>query len=363
MTDTQNLTPEIFSTNEKKQYDRHLILEEIGTKGQEKLKKAKILVIGAGGLGCPILQYLAAAGVGTLGIVDNDVVSQSNLQRQVLYTHEDIGKSKAKTAANKLSKLNPYITFEVHQEMLSTHNAIYLFNQYDIIVDGSDNFPTRYLTNDAAIITNKPLVFGAIFKFEGQVSVFNYKNGPTYRCLYPTPPKPGDMPNCSEIGVLGVLPGIIGSLQANEVIKIILGLGTVLSGKLLSYNTLTHQQLLLQFSKTAEAQIKSLAENYALFCEITTDNFTTISLKKLSANKAKYNLLDVREDWERATYHIGGQHIPLAQIPKRFKEINSSKPLVVYCKAGTRSKKAITLLQQLHFQQQLIQLEGILETP
>ena len=351
------LTPE-----EKKQYNRHLILDEIGVKGQTRLKEAKVLVIGAGGLGCPILQYLAAAGVGTIGVIDDDTIDQSNLQRQILYTHDDIGKPKASVAANKLSKLNPYIQFDVYVEQLSRKRALDLFRMYDIIIDGSDNFPTRYLANDASILADKPLVFGAIFKFEGQVSVFNYQNGPSYRCLYPTPPAPGEVPNCSDIGVLGVLPGIIGSLQANEAIKMICGIGEVLSGKLLTYDTLTHRQLLLQFEKTENANITKLEDSYESFCGIkTVEKTTEISLEDVLSKENVYHLLDVRENWEREAYHIGGLHIPLAEIPQRFQEINTDKDIVVYCKTGARSDIAIAILKDLKIKNALLKLAGILE--
>lgn len=346
------LTPE-----EKKQYDRHLILNEIGTAGQEQLKKARVLVIGAGGLGCPILQYLTAAGIGTIGIVDHDTVSQSNLQRQILYTHNDIGQSKALVASKRLTALNPFVTFEVYTEKLSVENAITLFEKYDIIVDGTDNFPTRYLTNDAALLADKPLVFGAIFKFEGQVSVFNYKNGPSYRCLYPKPPKPNEVPNCSEIGVLGVLPGIIGCLQANEVIKIVCGIGEVLSGKLLTYDALTMRQLVLTFQKTPAAQLKALETSYEFFCGIPVVE-EEITLETLQKDTTKYNLLDVREIWEREAHHIGGQHIPLGELPARIEEVAVSKSLVVYCKSGMRSQRAIALLKEHHFPTSLINLKN-----
>ncbi len=333
-----------LTKEEQKQYNRHLILEKIGEKGQLKLKKSKVLVIGAGGLGCPVLQYLTAAGVGTIGIIDDDVVDQSNLQRQILYTIDDIGFSKAETAKNRLSKLNPFVKFNVYKEQLTRLNAISLFEEYDVIVDGSDNFSTRYLTNDAAVITNKPLVYGAIFKFEGQVSVFNYKGSGTYRCLYPTPPKPDESPNCSQIGVLGVLPGIIGSLQANEAIKIICEIGDVLANKLLMYDTLTMRQMLLNFEKTPEKSITKLEENYDFFCGIIeADN--EITLEELQADLLKYNLLDVRENWEREQYHIGGQHIRLVDLPERLNEIDTTKPVIVYCKSGIRSKRAISFLE------------------
>lgn len=332
-----------LSEKEKKQYSRHLILDKIGEAGQLKLKQAKVLVIGAGGLGCPVLQYLTAAGVGTIGIIDHDVIDQSNLQRQILYTINDVGLYKAKTAAKRLSKLNPFVNFNIYNTKLTQENAIALFNNYDIIVDGSDNFSTRYLTSDAAVITNKPLVYGAIFKFEGQVSVFNYLGSATYRCLYPTPPRPEDAPNCSEIGVLGVLPGIIGSFQANETIKIICGLGAVLSNKLLLFNALNMSQQILGFEKDENIKITALEKDYNLFCGI--NNAEEITLDEFNKNKSRYNLLDVREQNEREEYHIGGQHIPLKEIPIRCMEIDTSLPVIVYCKSGKRSARAISILK------------------
>lgn len=332
-----------LSEKEKKQYSRHLILDKIGEAGQLKLKQAKVLVIGAGGLGCPVLQYLTAAGVGTIGIIDHDVIDQSNLQRQILYTINDVGLYKAKTAAKRLSKLNPFVNFNIYNTKLTQENAITLFNNYDIIVDGSDNFSTRYLTSDAAVITSKPLVYGAIFKFEGQVSVFNYLGSATYRCLYPTPPRPEDAPNCSEIGVLGVLPGIIGSFQANETIKIICGLGAVLSNKLLLFNALNMSQQILGFEKDENMRIIALEKDYNLFCGI--NNAEEITLDEFNKNKSRYNLLDVREQNEREEYHIGGQHIPLKEIPIRYMEIDTSLPVIVYCKSGKRSARAISILK------------------
>lgn len=347
----------MLSPEEKKQYNRHLILEEIGTLGQEKLKKAKVLVIGAGGLGCPILQYLTAAGVGTIGIIDFDKIDQSNLQRQILYTHDDIGKFKAEIAAAKLSRLNPYVNFEVYLQKVTSETAIELFQKYDIIVDGSDNFPTRYLVNDASILTNKPVVFGSIYKFEGQVSVFNYKNGPTYRCLYPNPPKPNEVPNCSEIGVLGILPGIIGTFQANEVLKIICGIGNVLSGKLLSYNALSMQQLTLNLTKNKTIKIKNLDQDYAFFCGLPKENIE-ITKEELEKQPNHYNLLDVRTNLEREQYNIGGQHIPLNELENRTEEIPQNKDLVIYCKSGMRSKLAIEILKYKKFKRALINLKG-----
>ena len=269
-------------------YNRHIILSEIGQKGQDKLSKAKVLVVGAGGLGCPILQYLAAAGVGTIGIVDFDVVEVSNLQRQILFGSSSLGQNKAAAAKERLSDLNNSITINAYPEKLTFQNAIELFNQYDIIVDGTDNFETRYLINDACILTNKPLVFGAIYKFQGQVSVFNYNNGPTYRCAFPNKPKKDTVPNCSEVGVLGVLPGIIGTMQANEVLKIILGIGNVLSGKLLCYDALSAQSTILTVKRNdLEIQKVLLNKNEFLKQELSNQlrhlTFRRSSIKDIFA--------------------------------------------------------------------------------
>ena len=313
-------------------------------------------------MGCPILQYLAAAGVGTIGIIDNDVVDQTNLQRQVLYTHLDIGQPKVDTAIKKLSALNPYISFKSYNTMLNRDNALEIFDLYDIIVDGSDNFPTRYLANDAAVLTNKPLVFGSIYKFEGQVTVFNYQNGPTYRCLFPTPPQPGEVPSCSEIGVLGVLPGFIGSLQANEVIKIITGLGTVLSGQLLTYNTLNLSQFVLRFKKNPALKILELEKDYAYFCGILEPNddmqYTEIEYTEIKDSLNQYFLIDVRELWEREDGHIGGVHIPVHEIPARLAEIKTELPVVVYCQSGARGKTATLLLSDIAPQFKTYNLAG-----
>ncbi len=346
-----------LSPEEKKQYNRHLILDEIGELGQKKLKGAKVLVIGAGGLGCPILQYIVAAGVGTIGMIDDDKINQSNLQRQVLYTQSDIGQFKVKIATQRLVALNPFVNFQVYTQKLTPKNAIELFNNYDIIVDGSDNFPTRYLVNDAALLTNKPLVFGSIFKFEGQVSVFNYKNGPTYRCLYPNPPKPNKMPNCSQIGVLGVLPGIIGTLQANEVLKMICGIGKVLSGKLLIYNALSMQQCIFSFEKNENIKIETLDNNDGGFCPLHKNN-KEITKEELKKQPKKYNLLDVRTNGERQQFNIGGQHIPLDELKSRIAEIPQNKDLVVYCKSASRSVRAIEILKNKNFKPLLINLKG-----
>jgi adenylyltransferase/sulfurtransferase len=346
-----------LSPEENIQYSRHLILNEIGEIGQKKLKASKVLVIGAGGLGCPILQYLTAAGVGTIGIVDFDTVDKTNLQRQILYTHKDIGAFKAEVAANRLAELNPFVNFKIYVEKLTNKNALDLFSSYDIVVDGSDNFPTRYLINDAAVLANKPVVFGSIYKFEGQIAVFNYQNGPTYRCLFPNPPQPSTVPNCSEIGVLGVLPGIIGSIQANEVIKIICEIGQVLSGKLLTFNALTMEQNILNFKKNDTLKITELDKDYASFCSIPK-NRLEITLAELKKTTEKYTLLDVRTYLEREQYIIGGIHIPLHELENRFSEIPVQKDVVVYCKAGVRSKMAIEILERKGLKTSFINLKN-----
>lgn len=282
-----------LTTAEKQQYSRHLLLDAIGSTGQSKLKNAKVLFIGAGGLSCPALQYLTAAGVGTIGVVDDDCVEQSNLQRQTLFTHEDIGKSKAVSAVTRLQLLNPFIQFDVYPERLTSGNALELFEPYDIIMDGTDNFATRYLINDAAVLLKKPVVFGSVFKFDGQVSVFNFNNGPTYRCLYPVPPEPSAVPNCSDVGVLGILPGIIGSLQANEVLKIILGLGNVLSGQLLTFDALSMKQAIFSFQKNDLIEIKSVQVDYQRFCGVNS-GIENITFQEFQAQSSNFNVLDVQ---------------------------------------------------------------------
>ena len=346
-----------LSIPEKQQYNRHLILDDIGEVGQLKLKQAKVLIIGAGGLGCPVLQYLTAAGIGTIGIIDNDRVSVSNLQRQILYTHNDVGQLKVEAAVKKLAQLNPHINFNIYPAQLTSDNAIELFNQYDIIVDGSDNFPTRYLVNDAAVLTNKPLVFGAIYKFEGQVSVFNHMNGPTYRCLFPTPPKPGEVPNCSEIGVLGVLPGIIGSMQANEVIKIITETGNVLNGKLMTFSTLNNESLIVSFEKNLDLTVDGLLEDYGLFCGMTENNFE-LDYEHIKDSLDQYLLVDVREEWERADFHIGGIHISVYDLINQLEQLKSDKPVLLYCQSGNRSTTGKKLLADVLPDQTVYTLKG-----
>lgn len=333
-------------------YNRHIILSEIGQKGQDKLRNAKVLVVGAGGLGCPILQYLAAAGIGTLGIIDFDIVEKSNLQRQILFGTSNLGQNKAEAAKKRLEDLNDDIAIIAYAEKLTYQNALQLFENYDIIVDGTDNFETRYLVNDACIITHKPLVFGAIYKFEGQVAVFNYRNGPSYRCLFPNMPQKNSVPNCSEVGVLGVLPGIIGSMQANEVLKIILSLGTVLSGKLLCYQALTARTTVLKINKS-DAQINAVLKEKAYFskrqmdfsCEIPED---AISIKTLIL-KENIQFIDVRERHELPRMVSKNVlAIPLSDLENSFHKIDIEKQIAVFCQSGIRSKKAVSILKSLN---------------
>lgn len=348
-----NPTAQPLSAAETNRYSRHLLLPEIGQAGQQKLKAAKVLVVGCGGLGCPVLQYLAAAGVGTLGLLDFDTVDDSNLQRQVLYATADVGRPKAVVAAEKLYAQNPFIELIPHQLLLSADNALALFADYDIIVDCSDNFATRYLVNDACVVLGKPLVFGAIFKFEGQVTVFNYQNGPTYRCLHPVPPAAGEVPNCAEIGVLGVLPGLIGTMQAAEALKIILELGEVLSGRLLLVDALGMRFQTIRFRAVpANQQLTALAPDYAAFCgeaplEITPARAPEISADELKAwqqSGRPLQLLDVREPHEHARRSIGGQMIPLGKLGDELAGLSKDVPVVVHCASGVRSQKAVLLL-------------------
>ncbi|MBX9853246.1 MAG: molybdopterin-synthase adenylyltransferase MoeB [Cytophagaceae bacterium] len=357
----------MFSPDELKRYNRHIILPEFGMEGQTKLKQAKVLVIGAGGLGCPVLQYLAAAGVGTIGIVDFDTVDESNLQRQVLFLTEDIGKPKAEVAAQKLSLQNPHSKLKIQNSKLDKSNALQIICEYDLVVDGSDNFPTRYLVNDACVILNKPLIFGSIFKFEGQVTVFNYtdksgKRGPTYRCLFPEAPAAGEVPNCSEIGVLGVLPGLIGTMQANEAIKVITGIGECLSGKLFVLDALTMHTSIIKFSANEENyKIRELGE-YEEICEAPSTNFSDeISVQELKEKldkKENIFLVDVREPHESEICSIGGVLIPMSRLRDNIEKIPTDKPVVLYCHHGMRSAMVAKFLREEFGYKNLINLEG-----
>ncbi len=348
-------------TNEElKRYNRHIILPEIGQEGQEKLRRASVLVVGAGGLGCPVLLYLAAAGVGTIGVVDADVVEETNLQRQVLYTTEDIGLPKVSQAAEKLRKLNPYVEIKTYPVRLDSSNVLDMFGEYEVIIDGSDNFETRYLVNDACVMLNKPLVFGSIFKFEGQVSVFNYQGGPTYRCLYPEPPAEGEVPNCSEIGVIGVLPGMIGTIQANEAIKILTGVGEVLSGKLFMLDALSMKVTTLMFKLVPEnGTIRELID-YEAFCGVTgiqTKEITAGILKQKLERNEKFQLIDVRNADEFARFNIGGKWIPLTELVDRIGEIDKDTEVVLICQSGKRSERAAVLLEE-HGYTRVLNLSG-----
>lgn len=331
-------------------YDRHIILSEIGREGQNKLSEASVLVIGAGGLGCAVLQYLTAAGIGTIGIVDFDIVTESNLQRQILYGSSSLGLNKAKAAKHRLQDLNNTINIYTYPEKLTHKNAINLFEKYDIIVDGTDNFDARYLINDASILTNKPLVYAGIYKFEGQVSVFNYQNGPSYRCLFPNSPQEGSIPNCSEIGVLGVLPGIIGTMQANEVLKIILGLGNVLTGKVLYYNALTVQSTSIKLIKIESEIEKVLAQRASFQDKIEIENcellVSEIALKNALKMK-NLQFIDVREYYEQPKVEgLGVIEIPLSNFENELNKIASEKNSMIFCKSGIRSKTAVSILKK-----------------
>jgi adenylyltransferase/sulfurtransferase len=334
-------------------YSRHIVLDEIGQAGQDKLSIAKVLVVGAGGLGCPVLQYLTAAGIGTLGIIDFDVVEESNLQRQILFGTSSLGINKAIAAKIRLEDLNPMITIQAYPEKLTPKNALAHFENYDIIVDGTDNFITRYLVNDAAIITNKPVVYGAIYKFEGQVSVFNYQDGPSYRCLFATPPKEGSVANCSEVGVLGVLPGIIGTMQANEVLKIILDFDNVLSGKLLCFNAKSSETVTLKISKSASEIAKILAKK-ASFQNQAFEAFCQSPVIDISAEEAfkleNCLFIDVREFSEKPTIEMKNSiQIPLGNLEQELNQIDSEKNKILFCQVGIRSKAAVELLQNNGF--------------
>jgi len=339
----------MLSEKETERFSRHLVLPEIGESGQLNLKKAKVLVIGAGGLGCPVLQYLVAAGVGIIGIADNDTVDVSNLQRQVLFSEKDLGISKAETAAKKLSEQNSLTEITAHKCYLDPSNALDIIARYDIVVDGSDNFPTRYLVSDACVILKKPLVFGSIFKFEGQVSVFNFNGGPTYRCLYPESPLPGSMPSCSEVGVLGVLPGITGCLMANEALKMIIGIGDVLSGRLLAFDALKMTFDTFSFEKNNSNTVITALGNYENYCEENVSEITAVELKKKMTRKEEFQLIDVREQEEYDRGNLGAVLIPLSQLTNNTSKIRKDVPVIVYCQAGSRSRKAVQLLRERGF--------------
>lgn len=358
-----------LSPSEMARYARHLAIPEFGRVAQEKLKAASVLVIGSGGLGSPLLLYLTAAGVGNIGIVDFDVVDESNLQRQVLFTVDDIGKPKAATAKNRLKALNPHVNFQVYNTAFTKENAFDIAKNYDLIADGTDNFPTRYLTNDVCVLTNKVNVYASIFRFEGQVSVFNYlkedgTRGPNYRDLFPEPPPPGMVPSCAEGGVLGVLPGIVGSLQASEVIKVITGVGEPLSGRLFLFDAASFTTRTLKVRKNPNLKITKLI-NYEQFCGILpkkeNDMVNEIGVKELKQwmdAKKDFQLIDVRETYEYDIANLEGELVPLNTILNYIENIAKDKPVVIHCRSGVRSANAIKVLQKQFGFDNLLNLRG-----
>jgi adenylyltransferase/sulfurtransferase len=353
-----------LTNDEILRYSRHLIMPEVGMEGQQKLKAARVLCIGAGGLGSPLALYLAAAGVGTLGIVDFDVVDYTNLQRQIIHSTADVGRPKLESAAEKLKAINPFLTLKTFNTRLSSENALELFRDFDIVADGTDNFPTRYLVNDACVLTGKPNVYGSIFRFEGQASVFATEEGPCYRCLYPEPPPPGLVPSCAEGGVLGILPGLVGVMQATETIKLILGAGDPLIGRLLLIDALGMKFRELKLRKNPDCPACGTHPTitklivYNEFCGIRgEEKAVDTAVPQMQVEELKRRLdsgddlfvLDVREPHEYQICNIGGYLIPLGDLPKRVHELDSSKEIVAHCRSGVRSGKAADFLRQAGF--------------
>lgn len=358
----KNGAPVTFDREEIQRYSRHLILPEVAMAGQKKLKAASVLLIGTGGLGSPLAMYLAAAGVGRLGLVDFDVVDASNLQRQVIHSTVYVGRPKLESAKNFIAGVNPHVQVETYETRFSAENALAIARDYDIIIDGTDNFPTRYLVNDVCVLLRKPNVYGSIFRFEGQASVFWAEQGPCYRCLYPEPPPPGLVPSCAEGGVLGVLPGIIGTIQANEALKLILGAGEPLVGRLLLFDALAMRFREMKLRKDPDCPVCGVAPtitaliDYEQFCgmPVVSDerggshsfDISATELARKLQTEAIY-LLDVREPYEFEICALPGAHlVPLAQLPERLAEIDGSRPIVAYCRTGKRSAQAVTLLHQ-----------------
>jgi adenylyltransferase/sulfurtransferase len=348
-----------LTRDELVRYSRHLVLPQIGMDGQRALKSSRVLIVGAGGLGAPLGLYLAAAGVGKLGVADFDAVDRSNLQRQVTFTTRDVGRSKVEAARERLSSLNPEIDIVPVEDRLTRDNALDVIDDYDIVVDGTDNFATRYLINDACVLLGKPNVYGSIFRFEGQATVFALGDGPCYRCLYPNPPPPGAVPSCAEGGVLGVLPGIIGAIQANEAIKVITGIGENLAGRLLLFDALKMQFRELSLSRDpscpvcgANPTIRELAD-YDDLCGVgrlpAVPEITPAELKRRRDAGEDVFTLDVREPYERGICDIGGTLIPVGQIPSRLGELDPARETVVYCRRGHRSANIVSFLEQQGF--------------
>lgn len=370
-----------LSNEEIKRYSRHLIMPEVGVEGQKRLKAGSVLCIGAGGLGSPAAMYLAAAGVGRIGIVDFDVVDFSNLQRQIIHGTPDVGRSKLASAKDRLLALNPHIQVDTYEEALSSENALRLFAPYDVILDGTDNFPTRYLVNDACVILGKPNTYGSIFRFEGQASVFGTKEGPCYRCLYPEPPPPGLVPSCAEGGVLGVLPGVIGVIQATEAIKLLTGIGEPLIGRFLLYDALKMRFRELKVPKDPECPvcgknptvtklidyeqfcgIRPAAETVSVSTASSSLDITSVELKQRMDRGDAPRIVDVREPNEFQINRIpGSELIPLGELPRRYAELDPEQEIVVHCKMGGRSAKAADYLRSVGFKRVLNLKGGILD--
>ncbi|MEO1515146.1 MAG: molybdopterin-synthase adenylyltransferase MoeB [Bacteroidota bacterium] len=356
-----------FGPEELARYARHFALPEFGLEGQRKLQQASVLVVGAGGLGCPMLQYLAAAGVGRIGIVDFDKVDSSNLQRQVLYSSEDVGRYKAEAAAERIRSLNPHVRVDLHLQALSRDNALDIIEPYDLVADGTDNFPTRYLVNDACVLLGKVNVYASVFRFEGQLSVFNFpyedgRRGPNYRDLFPEPPPPGLVPNCADGGVLGVLPGIIGSLQASEVIKLLTGVGEPLVGRLFLFDAAAFSTRVLKIQTHSKVEITELID-YDAFCGLSQAlaDVQQLSVQQLQAwqkSGERFLLIDVREPHEHEMDNMGGELIPLSQIEAAADRLPRDQKIVIHCQTGQRSARAIQRLQHLAAFSNLYNLAG-----
>src|SRR5580698_547905 len=369
-------TPAALSKDEVLRYSRHLIMPEVGMEGQLKLKNAKILLVGTGGLGAPLGLYLAAAGVGRIGLVDFDVVDFTNLQRQVIHGTKDVGRKKLDSAADRMADINPFVQIDKYEVALTSDNALEILAPYDIVIDGTDNFPTRYLVNDACVILKKPNVYGSIFRFEGQSTIFSYPGGPCYRCLYPEPPPPGLVPSCAEGGVLGILPGTIGLIQATEAVKLILGVGESLVGRLMLYDALAMRFRELKLRRNPECPVcgdnPSIREliDYHQFCgipqhvpepEFVAGDITPKEVKERLDRGDKFQFIDVREPHEYQICSIPGTKlIPLGELPKRLNELDPNVELVAHCKSGVRSGKAIDLLKQSGFKKLRNMKGGIL---
>lgn len=356
-----------LTEKEFERYTRQLVLKDFGAKGQEKLKSASVLVVGAGGLGCPVLLYLAAAGVGHIGIVDFDIVQESNLQRQILYSTDDIGRNKAEAAAGRIHQLNPHVTIQAHPVMLTPENAAGIIDLYDVVVDGTDNFSSRYLINDACVVLKKPLVYGSILQYEGQLAVFNVpvnKNEPSanYRDLFPQPPDEKEIPNCAEAGVLGVLPGIIGCMMATEVIKLITGIGKPFINRLMLIDVLTMEVNTISMVKRISTSAIQILPDYQLICNPTKADgmkeVTVHDLKAMLDAGEDIQLIDVREPYEHEQASLGGELIPMAQIPHNIERIDRNKKVIIHCRSGGRSGNIIQWLEKNHGFSNLYNLKG-----